>query len=150
MDTTDIYHLDIDWKEEIEYSEEAIKLVEDLLKICPYYKSTTKTLGKHLFFKMDKKLAKQKCLLKTSPKCELYEDLEILSGNFGWCPASNEIVNVEFKIPTLKYEDLPLCPTIAPLLIAEIAGKKTKLKFKPKKKTKKEILEMEELYVLLC
>ena len=145
MDTTDIYHLDIDWKEEIEYSEEAIKLVEDLLKICPYYKSTTKTLGKHLFFKMDKKLAKQKCLLKTSPKCELYEDLEILSGNFGWCPASNEIVNVEFKIPTLKYEDLPLCPTIAPLLIAEIAGKKTKLKFKPKKKTKKDILEMEEL-----
>ena len=143
MDTTDVYHLDIDWKEEKEYSDLSHDFVEDLLKICPYYKSTTKALGKHLFFKLDKKLTKQKTLLKLTPKCEVYEDLEILSGNFGWCPAENEIFNADLKMPTLKYEDLPL-KFGAPYLGIDANTGKLKMKLK-KKKTKKEITELEEL-----
>ena len=142
MDTTEIYHLDIDWKEDKEYSDLSHDFVEDLLKICPYYKSTTKALGKHIFFKLDKKLSKQKNLLRLTPNCSVYEDLEILSGFFGWCPASNVIENV-CEIPTLKYDELPL-KSGAPLKLAE---QKTNLKMKLKKKTKtkKQITEMEEL-----
>ena len=145
MDTTDIYHLDIDWYETKTYSDEAIEFVEDLIKKCPYYKSTTKTLGKHLFFKLDKKLQKQKNLMKLSAKCELYEDLEILSGNFGWCPSSNEIENL-VEIPTLKYEDLPL-KWGSPLANdggIETTNTKKKVILK-RKKTKKEITELKEL-----
>lgn len=143
MDTTDIYHLDIDWYEDKEYSDKAIEFVESM-SLYPYYKSTTKTLGKHIFFKLDKKLQKQKNLLRLTQDCKLYEDLEILSGNFGWCPASNEIENSGCEIPTLKYEDLPLgvgAPTQCSL---KEQPKKHKMKLK-KKKTKKEITELEEL-----
>ena len=147
MDTTDIYHLDVDWYEDKEYSDKAIDFVEELIKICPFYKSTTKTLGKHIFFKIDKPLQKQKNLLKLSPQCDIYEDLEILSGNFGWCPASNEIENTGCEIPTLKYEYLPL-KWGAPLKATATEGQKTtniKMKLKKKKKTKKEITELKEL-----
>ena len=142
MDTTDIYHLDVDWYEDKEYSDKAIDFVEELIKICPFYKSTTKTLGKHIFFKIDKPLQKQKNLLKLSPQCDIYEDLEILSGNFGWCPASNEIENSGCEIPTLNYEDLPL-KWGSPLKDSQ--NKPThKMKLK-KKKSKKEITELKEL-----
>ena len=143
MDTTEIYHLDIDWKEEKEYTDEAHTLVDDLLKKCPYYKSTTKALGKHIFFKLDKKLSKQKNLLKLSGSCELYKDLEILSGFFGWCPAGNEIEN-NGEIPTFKYEDLPLKFGAPVGDLCSGSGVKLKMKLK-KKKTKKEITELEEL-----
>ena len=79
-----------------------------MISICPYYTSTTKVRGRHCIFKLDKKLSKQKNFLKESADCELYKDLEILSGFFGWCPSSNVVANFKQPPPTLKYEDMPL------------------------------------------
>ena len=60
MDTSDIYQLDVDWLESKTYSEEAETFVADMLKTCPWHKSTTKVLGKHIFFILDKKLKKKR------------------------------------------------------------------------------------------
>ena len=78
LDTSEVLHLDVDWKENSEYSDEANKLVETLCADCPYYKSTTKVLGKHILFRLDSKLQKKKNLLKLSPQCKLYKDIDLL------------------------------------------------------------------------
>lgn len=129
MDTSEYYHLDVDWKEDKNYSEEAINFVESMISKCPYYTSTTKVRGRHCIFKLDKKLSKQKNLLKESSSCELYKDLEILSGFFGWCPSSNVVANFKQPPPTLNYEDLPL-KFGAPL----VGDDKQTFKIKKKKK----------------
>ena len=136
MDTSDIYQLDVDWLESKTYSEEADTFVADMLKTCPWHKSTTKVLGKHLFFILDKKLKKKRQQLQLSSECELYKDLEILSGQMSWCP-SNEIVQNCFKLmPTLKYDEMPLKHG------ATLIGDKPKPKFKFKPKTQQELLDI--------
>ena len=138
LDTSKILHLDVDWKENSEYSDEAIKLVDDLCEKCPYYKSTTKVLGKHIMFRLDERLQKKKNLLKLSAQCKLYKDIDLLSGSMGWCPSSNIVENCS-TLPTLRYTDLPL-RFGAPLYSAGA------LKFKLKRKKKeKEIVEHQEL-----
>ncbi len=133
MDTSDIYQLDVDWLESKTYSEEAETFVADMLKTCPWHKSTTKVLGKHIFFILDKKLKKKRQQLQLSSECELYKDLEILSGQMSWCP-SNEIVQNCFKLmPTLKYDEMPLKHG------ATLIGDKPKPKFKFKPKTQQEV-----------
>ena len=108
MDTSEIYQLDVDWLESKSYSQEAEAFVADMLKSCPWHKSTTKVLGKHIFFRLDKKLKKKRQQLQLSAECELYNDLEILSGQMGWCP-SNEIVQNCFNMmTTLCYSEMPL------------------------------------------
>tara|TARA_R110002096_G_scaffold340087_1_gene533303 strand:+ start:2188 stop:4776 length:2589 start_codon:yes stop_codon:yes gene_type:complete len=141
MDTTDIYHLDVDWLETKEYSDEAHALVEKLELICPYYKSKTKVLGKHLFFRLEAKLEKQKNLLKLNAKCKVYEDLEVLSGNFGWCGSSEVVVNSNLPIPLLKRTDLPLAYN-APY-VGDV--KKESYGFKKKIAKKEPIQECEDL-----
>tara|TARA_R110000823_G_scaffold43452_2_gene113030 strand:- start:155 stop:2692 length:2538 start_codon:yes stop_codon:yes gene_type:complete len=125
LDTMDIYHLDVDWLTTKLYSNESKALVESFSKSCPYYKSTTKELGKHLLFKLDKKLAKQNTKFVGG---DLYADLEVLSGIWGWSKWDAEIFNDELEIPTLNREEFPFPKTYT-------VKKSPKLKFnmKPKK-----------------
>lgn len=140
LDTSEVLHLDVDWKENAEYSKQAIKLVDELCADCPYYKSTTKVLGKHILFRLDSRLQKKKNLLKLTHDCKLYKDIDLLSGSMGWCPSSNIVENCDMPLKTIKYDDLPLkCG--APKWQSEVGGK-----FKIKKKKKfKEIVELSEL-----
>ena len=104
VDTNNIYQLDIDWLPHKKYSEEAKILVKKFLDLCPYYKSTTKELGKHILFKLNEPLIKDntKFINKT-----LYEDLEVLSGSWGWSKWDEMIINSHLEIPTLNIEDFP-------------------------------------------
>lgn len=140
MDTQNIYHLDVDWLETKEYTTTSEFLVDKFLKKCPYYKSTTKALGKHLFFRLDKKLTKKKQLIKETVNCDLYEDLEILSGCMGWCPSSGTVIQSELPIPTFTKSELPLkhgAPCVGDV--------KEKVKYTVKKKDKKPIEECLDL-----
>ena len=142
LDTSEVLHLDVDWKENAEYSDEAKALVAKLCLECPYYKSTTKVLGKHILFRLDEKLQKKKNLLKLSQGCKLYKDIDLLSGSMGWCPSSNIVENSGFTpLPTLKYADLPLSAAAGAPLYSE---QHTKFKVKKKKKFK-HVAEMSEL-----
>jgi len=137
MDTSDIYQLDVDWLESQSYSEEAQAFVASMLESCPWHKSTTKVLGKHIFFRMDKKLKKKRQQLQLSAECELYKDLEILSGQMSWCP-SNEIVQNCFTLmTTLKYDEMPLKHG------ATLFGEKAKTRFKCKTPNAKRAEEAE-------
>ena len=104
LDTMDVYHLDVDWLITNSYSTESKELVEKFIDLCPYYKSSTKELGKHILFKLDSKLLKQNTKFVGG---DLYTDLEILSGIWGWSKWDAEIFNDELEIPTLKREDFP-------------------------------------------
>jgi len=104
IDTSKIYHLDVDWLETKKYSKEATELIDDLIEKCPYYKSTTKKLGKHILFKLDEKMTLNR---KEFPKDE-YADLELLCGNWGWSPVSNVVINSELDIPTISLTNLPI------------------------------------------
>ncbi len=108
LDTQTIYHLDIDHMPNVNYSAESKMLVSKFISRCAYYKSTTKELGKHLFFRLDEKLHKKNTKLKSKIGCELYKDLEILSGVWGWCPSDAEVINEDMGLSLFNIEDLPI------------------------------------------
>tara|TARA_R110002012_G_scaffold203845_2_gene373268 strand:+ start:1673 stop:4201 length:2529 start_codon:yes stop_codon:yes gene_type:complete len=108
LDTQKVYQLDIDHMPNINYSAESKMLLTKFLSRCSYYKSTTKQLGKHIFFRLDEKLHKKNTKLKTDVGCELYKDLEILSGVWAWCPSDAEVINEDMGLSLFNIEDLPI------------------------------------------
>ena len=108
LDTQTIYELDIDHMPNNKYSEESKLLVNKFISECAYYKSTTKELGKHIFFRLDEKLHKKNTKLKTEVGCRLYDDLEILSGVWAWCPSDADVIGSNNEIPNFKIADLPI------------------------------------------
>tara|TARA_R110000787_G_scaffold2453_8_gene9779 strand:+ start:909 stop:3485 length:2577 start_codon:yes stop_codon:yes gene_type:complete len=144
MDTRKLYQFDIDHLEGKVYSEEADELVKMFLSRCPYYKSGTKALGKHAFFKLDKQLSKQKQLFKLGANDKTFEELEILCGNQSWAKSTAVVHQSDMEIPTLKYDELPL-RWGAPLIGvggAKPTSHKIKMKFKSKKPV---VIEEEDL-----
>ena len=77
IDTREMLHIDVDFKDDVEYSAESIEFVESLERALPYYRSLTKMRGKHIFFKSDKKMTKKRIQTK-------FEDIEVLSGQWAW------------------------------------------------------------------
>ena len=108
LDTQKIYQLDIDHMPNNKYSSESKKLIDHFIASSAYYKSTTKELGKHIFFRLDEKLHKKNTKLKTKLGCDLYKDLEILSGVWAWCPSDADIIGSDNGIPLLQIADLPI------------------------------------------
>lgn len=104
IDTRFIYHIDVDFKNEKikDYSKESKNLVKSYSEY-PYFKSTTKKFGKHIFFKTEKKVENQK------PK-SIYNDIEFLCGLWSWCPKNQNIFNEDLEIPTINETDfLDIC-----------------------------------------
>ena len=142
IDTREIYQYDIDHLEDKQplYSDESAELNKLFISSCPYYSSGTKALGKHAFFKLDKKLRKDRNQFQLSEKDTTFEDLEILSGQWSWSKSTTNVLNADVEIPTLNYDDLPL-KYGAP--ISAVGGK---IKFTRKvKKIKPEPMVAEDL-----
>jgi len=104
IDTIKIYNLDIDWEEGKSYTPEAKAFVSSMMKICPYYRSSTKAKGKHILFKTDTPIHKYNHKLFSKGGDLTYEDLEILSGNWAWAKKDTMIIN-NIDIPTLSLND---------------------------------------------
>lgn len=94
VDTNNIYVIDIDFKDNVDYQKEdpeAFKFVQKLIDDNIAYKiSTTKKQGKHFFFKPTKKLEKKR--VQT-----IFNDIEILSGQWAFSPKDREIFGEEIK-----------------------------------------------------
>lgn len=88
LDTKNIYHIDVDFKDDINYKKDfpdAYNYVEKLIHDkVPYYKSLTKTNGKHFFFKTTDKLNSRRPQLK-------YQDIEILAGQWSFSTNDNNV-----------------------------------------------------------
>lgn len=128
IDTSKFYNLDVDWLEGKAYTPEAKKFVNDMIKSCPYYRSATKKLGKHILFKTDEPLHKQTHKLYSKASKDItYEDLEILCGTWAWAKKDTWIFN-DIEIPTLALNDYK--HIIKNNTKIETTGKKTKMKLK--------------------
>ena len=60
IDTREMLHIDVDFKDDSEYSSDSIEFVETMSSILPYYRSLTKMRGKHFFFETNAKLPLKK------------------------------------------------------------------------------------------
>ena len=78
MDTRNIYHIDID---KPEYDE----LFDDIAELTPYFKSTTKSYGKHILIKSDTFIPTSK---RHQFKCE---GVELLCGQWSYAPIDGEM-----------------------------------------------------------
>lgn len=87
INTENIYHIDLDC---IEY----LEIYKELLKIYPYYKSSTKSFGAHIFIKPEKKYLLEKGYLKnTQMITKKKSEVELLSGLWGWCNINAVVYN---------------------------------------------------------
>lgn len=103
IDTNNIYHIDVDFKDDIEYSKEEIDFVNELKAKCPYYKSSSKERGLHIFFKSKNVIDNNSKKLKFLKDKE--HSVELLSGLWGWCKSDAIVYNSNYNIPTLDLEE---------------------------------------------
>ena len=98
IDTSDFYHIDVDDKKYIDK-------VEDLMKICPYFLSSTKKLP-HIIYKSKEKYNKNKCetIYKYNNDYGYINPIEILSGLWSYCPKNEFILNFVDEIPELNID----------------------------------------------
>lgn len=127
IDTSKIYNLDVDWLEGKAYTPEAKAFIKNMVKTCPYYRSATKKLGKHILFKTDEPLHKKTHKLYSKASKDItYEDLEILCGTWAWAK-KDTIIDNNIEIPTIKLNDYK---HIIKNNVNTSNGKKTKMKLK--------------------
>jgi phage/plasmid-associated DNA primase len=87
INTENIYHIDLDC---IDY----LDIYKDLLKTYPYYKSSTKSFGAHIFIKPETKYSPEKGYLKnTRMLTKNTSEVELLTGLWGWCPITSLVYN---------------------------------------------------------
>jgi len=98
IDTCDFYHIDVDDKNYIDK-------VNDLLKICPYFLSSTKKLP-HIIYKSKEKYNKNKCetIYKYKSDKGFINPIEILSGLWSYCHKNELILNFVDEIPELNID----------------------------------------------
>lgn len=92
IDSGKVHHIDVD---NLNMSAELESQVEEWKKQWPYYLSASKKLP-HFFVRFDEAFENDR-VAKTK-----FEGIEILSGQWGWCPKAAEIYNAEKEIPVLK------------------------------------------------
>ena len=107
--------IDVDWEDNKEYSKEAIDWVEDMKKVLPYKKSTSKKRGLHLFFLDDGNKFK-KVRYPHTPS----QDIEILSGQWAWEAIDSEILNVGDSIPKMKIPSFKKCKEVSETIDIDI------------------------------
>jgi len=121
IDCNKYQHLDVDFKESKydSYNEESKQFVADFMKDKPYFKSSTKKYGKHIFFQTDYDCNNDK------PESK-YQDCEFLmKGNWSYAPKDTLVFN-PITPPKVENE-----------VIASYIANKSKHD-KTKEKTKKE------------
>lgn len=98
IDTCNFYHIDVDEKEYIDK-------VDDLLKFCPYFLSSTKKLP-HIIYKSKVKYNKHKCetIYKYNSDKGYINPIEILSGLWSYCHKDELIYNFVNDIPELNID----------------------------------------------
>jgi phage/plasmid-associated DNA primase len=101
LDTKDIFHIDVDFKDDIDYEKdypEAFNFVKKLIDDkVPYYKSLTKKNGKHFFFKTNDELTSKRPQLK-------YKDIEILAGQWSFSTKTRKVYG-DNNIPDLSIKE---------------------------------------------
>jgi phage/plasmid-associated DNA primase len=90
---TNLFVIDVDFKDEEEYSEESLEYVESLKKILPYKKSNTLKRGYHFYARNKNQILQH--IMKHTP----YPDIEILAGQWAWEHRDSNIKNVGDEIP---------------------------------------------------
>ena len=99
IDTRDMLHIDVDFKDDIEYPSESTDFVDNISSELPYYRSLTKMRGKHIFFETDQKI-------KNNRVQTCFNDIEILSGQWAWAKKDTIIYNPtcqNYKISKLEH-----------------------------------------------
>lgn len=93
MDTREIFHIDID-------IENYNKGYDEITQITPYFKSTTKSYGKHI-------LIKSKDFIPENKRIQMNNDdndgVELLCGQWSYCPIENCVYNSDKEILELTY-----------------------------------------------
>ena len=107
--------IDVDFEDDKEYSQESLDWVEEMKKILPYKKSTSKKRGLHLFFLDDGNKFK-KVIQKHTP----FEDIEILTGQWSWEAVNSEILNVSDSIPKMKIPSFKKCKEVTEIIDIDI------------------------------
>jgi hypothetical protein len=107
--------IDVDFIDGKEYSQESLDWVEEMKKILPYKKSTTKKRGLHLFF-LDDGNKFTKVIQKQTP----FEDIEILTGQWAWSNVDSEILNVRDSIPKMKIPSFKKCKEVTETIDIDI------------------------------
>ena len=99
--------IDVDWEDNKEYSKEAIDWVEEMKKVLPYKKSTTRKRGVHLFF-----IGNGNGFKGDIQKHTPFEDIEILTNQWSWEAVDSEILNVGDSIPKMKIPSFKKCKEV--------------------------------------
>jgi len=107
--------IDVDFEDDKEYSQESLDWVEEMKKILPYKKSTSKKRGLHLFFLDDGNKFK-KVIQKHTP----FKDIEILTGQWSWESVDSEILNVGDSIPQMKIPSFKKCKEVTEIIDIDI------------------------------
>jgi len=100
VDTRRMMHIDLDCPE---YEE----LYKDLLKTHPYYKSATKSFGKHIMILCDKKAPSNRTDLRNEGfplNSKSRPDLELLAGQWAYCPIDAVMFNADCKDFSFDFE----------------------------------------------
>lgn len=122
VDTRNVYHIDIDIKDND--PTEPNEYFQDIQGKSPYYKSLTKKKGVHIFVKG--KLDSELNRIQFSQ-----EDIELLSGQWGWCSVDTKVENSD--------KDIYECSNINKHLQKRVV-RKIKNQFKKPKTPKNDIL----------
>ena len=88
MDTRKIWHIDIDVPEYDNY-------FDDIAETAPYFKSTTKSYGKHILIQHD-------TFVPTSKRIQFKSTgVELLCGQWSYAPLNGEMFNHDWHVPKL-------------------------------------------------
>lgn len=135
LDTSVIHHIDVDiLDEEIDLiPAHWWDFINSLKERTSYYKSATKKEGLHLLFKTDMDITKnvyqtQYTLKKELGDKKLNSKIEILTGQWGWIPAENKIVDKDISFVSAE--------ALSEILVKEEENASTPHKIKPGDKRK--------------
>ena len=124
IDTRKMLHIDIDFKDDFEYNQDAIDFVENISNDLPYYRSLTKMRGKHVFFETNHKINKNRVQTK-------FDDIEILCGQWAWAKKDTIIYNHDcesYELDNLKFLEESKPTTSEDSGISDDESNKTELK----------------------
>ena len=93
MDTRNIYHIDID----VPHYDE---IFDTIAELAPYFKSTTKSYGKHILIKSDTFVPTSK---RHQFKCK---GVELLCGQWSYAPIDGEMIHDDAPLREIKLEEL--------------------------------------------
>ena len=91
LDTKEVYQIDFDTRERVQE-------MEKLKGVCPYFESTTKGLP-HCFIKSETTAMRNRYATK-------WEKVELLCGQWSYCPKEAEIYNAEKQIPEFSLDSI--------------------------------------------